>query len=271
MEGKIYKITNLINGKVYIGQTIQTLKQRWWRHCCNSGVCPYLHNAILKYGKENFTIELITEVNKDLLDLTEKYYISLYKSNNKHFGYNLTEGGSRAGTRAKALSEREEQKVIRLKENGWSSKELAKKFNVDKSTIRNIFTRHNRILPNKRNLECRVNLKDFEKFIINNHPTYKEIENKFGICKCSIYNLLHKLNNPLLKIDRKKRISNAEYNALEVIKLYRDGYNINDLTKVFHCNKKYISKVLHNAGVPIQKDKRSIEYNISKSVQTLTS
>lgn len=59
--GKIYRITNLVNNKIYIGQTIRDLKVRFKQHCYKKG-CTYLHNAILKYGKENFKIELIEEV-----------------------------------------------------------------------------------------------------------------------------------------------------------------------------------------------------------------
>ena len=52
----IYKITNRINGKVYIGQTRMSLNVRWWHHC-NRKDCPALHHAIKKYGAENFTVE----------------------------------------------------------------------------------------------------------------------------------------------------------------------------------------------------------------------
>ena len=54
MEGIIYKITNIINNKVYIGQTVNTLKNRWCKHCHSNG-CRMLYNAILKYGKDSFT------------------------------------------------------------------------------------------------------------------------------------------------------------------------------------------------------------------------
>ena len=67
--GVIYKITNQINGKFYIGKTVLTEPQRWQQHLyyAQNGQgdkdCPCLCNAILKYGKENFIREILEEVD----------------------------------------------------------------------------------------------------------------------------------------------------------------------------------------------------------------
>ena len=50
-NGKIYKYTNLINGKVYIGQTKQTLKQRDYKHQTQLNDNTYFHRAMKKYGR----------------------------------------------------------------------------------------------------------------------------------------------------------------------------------------------------------------------------
>jgi group I intron endonuclease len=75
----IYKITNNINNKVYIGQTIETIKKRWSRHtwkCTIKRNAMAITNAIIKYGKENFIIEQI-DIAKSIEELNEKeiYYI----------------------------------------------------------------------------------------------------------------------------------------------------------------------------------------------------
>ena len=89
----IYKITNIINGKIYIGQTIYSLGVRWSQHCAKSSNCPKLSNAIKKYGIENFTIEVIEICNSmEELNKREEYWIKELDSMNK--GYNLCEGGS---------------------------------------------------------------------------------------------------------------------------------------------------------------------------------
>ena len=53
MEGFIYKITNKVNGKSYIGQTRNTVEFRWRQHY-KAKDNKYFHRAIQKYGKENF-------------------------------------------------------------------------------------------------------------------------------------------------------------------------------------------------------------------------
>lgn len=89
----IYKITNKINNKVYIGQTINSLRIRWKDHCCNGSKCTALHNAIVKYGRENFTVEQIdVACSRDELDAKEQYWIKFYNSLSPN-GYNLQTGG----------------------------------------------------------------------------------------------------------------------------------------------------------------------------------
>lgn len=91
----VYKITNLINGKIYIGRTTKPLQKRWGVHCCHAikNYKPnksYIQRAIKKYGKENFIIEEIAKCNS-LEELYNKEidYIKLFNSINPRKGYNL--------------------------------------------------------------------------------------------------------------------------------------------------------------------------------------
>lgn len=92
----IYKVTNKINGKIYIGQTIRSLEIRWKQHCKDAetnhkGMA--ILAAIQKYGKENFTVEQIDiACDRDELDLKEQYWIRYYNSLSPN-GYNLHTGG----------------------------------------------------------------------------------------------------------------------------------------------------------------------------------
>jgi predicted GIY-YIG superfamily endonuclease len=89
----IYKITNLINNKVYIGQTIQTLEKRWSHHNKLDSNCYVLNRALKKYGKANFKIEKIAEASsREKLNKLEALYIKNYNCLSPN-GYNLTTGG----------------------------------------------------------------------------------------------------------------------------------------------------------------------------------
>ena len=86
----IYKITNKLNGKVYIGQSID-IDTRWRQHI-NAKDNVAIHNAIKKYGKENFKFEVLLECPADMLNVWERDMIALYDCISPN-GYNLTEGG----------------------------------------------------------------------------------------------------------------------------------------------------------------------------------
>ncbi|QIW89770.1 homing endonuclease [Bacillus phage Izhevsk] len=97
--GIIYKVTNLINNKIYIGQTVEELKERQRKHfySCdnNKDANTVFYNSIRKYGKENFKWEIIDTGDSKLeLDEKETYWIN---ETNSHIsngqGYNMTSGG----------------------------------------------------------------------------------------------------------------------------------------------------------------------------------
>jgi len=93
----IYRITNLTNGKIYIGQTTKTLKRRWKGHCrsaaSNSKKKTAIHGAIAKYGVDNFKIEEIHIASSiEELNILEELYIEKEQSLTPN-GYNLKSGG----------------------------------------------------------------------------------------------------------------------------------------------------------------------------------
>lgn len=89
IEGKVYLITNKINGKKYVGQTIRPIAQRFREHCRADSV---IGCAIRKYGEFNFTIEHIdTAFSLEELNALEQFWIKEHDSYNN--GYNLTIGG----------------------------------------------------------------------------------------------------------------------------------------------------------------------------------
>lgn len=101
MYGIIYKVTNTINNKVYIGQTIKTLNERKYYHYYRAKNEPeitrtHFINAIRKYGENVFIWEQIDSANsKEELNEKEQYWINYYNSIN--YGYNIQKGGSLKG------------------------------------------------------------------------------------------------------------------------------------------------------------------------------
>ena len=87
----IYKIENILNGKIYIGQSIE-IERRWQKHL-NANDDFLIHKAIRKYGKENFKFSIIEECDISLLNEKECYWINFYNSIIPN-GYNMIQGGS---------------------------------------------------------------------------------------------------------------------------------------------------------------------------------
>jgi len=106
--GYIYKITNTINGKVYIGKTGKTIEERWSKHLENAKELKrareanphekkegsHLNNAINKYGPNAFIVnQEDVAYSKEELNEKERYWVNEYDSMNPDKGYNMTEGG----------------------------------------------------------------------------------------------------------------------------------------------------------------------------------
>ena len=93
----IYKITNLENGRVYIGQTRQAFKERWRTHVkrgvkAEIGTANKLYAAMWEDGVENFTFEVLSECSVEELNSKEKEYIAFYHADT--WGYNSNGGNN---------------------------------------------------------------------------------------------------------------------------------------------------------------------------------
>jgi group I intron endonuclease len=130
MNGKayacVYKITNLVNGKVYIGQSV-CIEERW-KNEKKGQVNGHLRNAFNKYGMDNFRFEILrnvplnTGITITLLNAYEMYFIRQYQSSNQKHGYNKTDGG----TTNYSLSD-ETRKLLSEKRTGKGNAQYGKK------------------------------------------------------------------------------------------------------------------------------------------------
>ena len=190
MRGFIYKITNKVNGKSYIGQTIQSVKERFYQHCatkCSQAILNMvIHKAINKYGKSNFTIEVIEEVESTNLNDRERYWIRYYDSYNN--GYNSTEGGQDG---IKLFKNLDTESIIREYKSGKSLREIGRLFNVDKQTIKDLLVRNNISLRTTRTYK--FSQKDREDILkdLSLGLSRKEIISKWHISKSYLSQLIN--------------------------------------------------------------------------------
>ena len=93
--GYIYKITNKVNNKVYIGQTVRTIEERYKKHLFEARhrTNRPLYDSMNHHGYDNFYVEQLVEAPNEELNDLEIFYISKYDATNPNCGYNLTTGG----------------------------------------------------------------------------------------------------------------------------------------------------------------------------------
>lgn len=191
MFGIIYIITNSINEKVYIGQTIQSLKDRWQEHCrrpfSRSETNMRIKRAIFKYGKENFSIKELERCKVEELNEKERYYISLYNSVKN--GYNIAKGG-KGGNKPLKLSKKQQKECLELYKAGFSLRAIAKEYNVDKATIKHIVEINN--IPLRVSRTYKLSSKDRENILEDTKIlSRKEIMNKWKISKSYLSQLIN--------------------------------------------------------------------------------
>lgn len=136
--GYIYCITNMLNGKQYVGKTVGSINKRFKQHCTEykkekSKDRP-LYRAMRKYGIENFIVEQLIQCEPEELNSYECLFID--KLNTYKNGYNATKGGD-----GKILFDYQE--IIKLYEEGKTMKEVAKILQCCTDTVSNVLHCYN--------------------------------------------------------------------------------------------------------------------------------
>lgn len=243
--GYIYKITNVINNKVYIGQTRVSVEQRYYNHLrAAKNITPKtckvkLYNAIRKYRSNNFEIETLKIVSykykkslQKCLDKLERQFISKFKSDQDQFGYNMTRGGQYKRCDSVLQNEELSESILNAIYNRGS-------WNLNQINILSNYAEV--ILYNKRNKECgrvKIDIEDVNKVKSIKWYLYKCSRGVYA--KTNNYNGL-KMHNLIL----------PPHDELIVIHLNNDGL---DNRKQ---NLKLVSKIEKQQNLRIAKNNKS--------------
>lgn len=175
--GFIYKITNTVNGKCYIGETKEKNPlKRWQNHkySIRTGKgCPALRNAFKTYGEESFTFEIIRECSDEHRIAIEEYYIEQYDSLVPN-GYNVSAGGQQGGTFAgHKHSEETKLKQAIVTSNLFHNTNIYDKFKANRPNIKKIVSSYN-----------------FNGHLIKTYNSIVEAAKELNITDCSIHKCL---------------------------------------------------------------------------------
>lgn len=250
----IYKITNILNGKVYIGKSIN-LERRKRDHftTCNDNMI--IHQAISKYGKDNFSFEVIEECTKDKLDEREIYWIKYYNSYLGE-GYNATPGGEGASHPVKISNDELILIIKDLQDNKLSIKEISNKYKVSSTTISAINTGNSRRIegisyPIRSSVITNCPSKEeLYKLLLNTQGDIYTIANQYNVHYMTVRGWCDKYNLPKTRKDY-GYIDKQLYHSTPIIQynkdtgeIIREFDSIREAGRILGLNSKAISKAL---------------------------
>lgn len=273
MKGIIYKITNKVNGKSYIGQTRYTIEFRWKQHQHKKDN-TYFHNAIHKYGVDNFSIEILEECDIEELNQKEIFYIAKYDTFKN--GYNLTIGGD--GNRRLLLDDSYNE-IKELYLSGFSSNKIATLYKVDKATIIKILKSLDVKL---RNNKLNINNQEFLELVedYKNGYSLRELSKRYD---CSSSGLKEFLVKKGVDIKDKYNILEDQKSQEALINDYLDNEkSLKEILLEYKCSYNTFTKILSLHGITQKgkgrhfklSDKKCLEligeFNSGKTVSQLS-
>lgn len=239
----VYKIINLVNYKIYIGKT-DNASNRWAVHLrtATGGKIKYpgfsyIHNAINKYGADNFIFVIIDQKETDEeIKNAEKFWIQYYKSNNPKYGYNLTEGGE--GT--SGYKHTEEIKDFLKKINKGSNNPMYGKTGSNKGKKFSEKTK-NKISNSKKGRKLSVETRKKMSLAHKGSERTEQAKQNMSQAQIKIAHI-HSENN---KGSKNKNAILNEQQVYEIRVKYLTGeYSYNSLSKEYKISKSMIANIV---------------------------
>lgn len=252
----IYVIKNRVNGKVYIGQSIN-LKQRLQNHkrLLKQGKHEnsYLQISVEKHGLSSFEFRVLEKCSVNELDERERYWISKFDSMNRKKGYNLESGGNLG----KVFSE-ERKKKITGKGNPMYGKKHSKEF-VEK--IKRI----------NRGSSDRLTEDDVKEIKIKyfNGAKQSELSKEFNVTLSTINKIIKGVNWKWVLEELNEQIHSLIENEtksrnIKIKELWKEGLPVYKIAEIVGCDRRRVSKVLEN---DIEEEKKKKEAERRKVIE----
>ena len=226
----VYKITNIINQKVYIGITSRTIEERFKEHKyrMNERIDLHLYSSMKKHGVENFKVELLESCDTlESLFTQERFWISKTNSNNPLFGYNNTNGGE-----GFERVETDDQKILELYKENRSYIKTAELLGYSDSTVRRRL--------HAMGEELDRGYSDYSEKVIELYTTPYTIDD---ICK--ILNLSNKTVIKILNENSIERHGLSSFpDADTLLNKYKSGISMTKLAKEYDTGRHRISRII---------------------------
>jgi group I intron endonuclease len=255
----IYKIINLIDGKIYIGQTVNYRKRATsHRARLRNGKHhnEHLQRAFNKYGENAFKVELVKQCKVEELDELEQYYIKKFDSCNHSKGYNMMHGGQKYREFTKEVR----QKMSEAGKGRVFTKEHRKRISLaqkgkvisQKSIEKSIATkRKNKEHWGEKNPNALISDSVAKKIILDllNELEVKNIAEKYDISSDIVYNLMYNRTYlhimPDVRKNLKDRTTVLQENKIESsIKMYLQGHSQSEVAKTFNISRNTLRREL---------------------------
>ena len=257
----IYVILNDVDGKLYIGQTVN-FKERKKNHLVSlrSGTHSneHLQRAFNKFGEEHFTIKILQECKENELDDLERFYIAKYDSTNKKKGYNILEGGERPGYRKHNA---ETKKKMSLAGKGRKFSEAHKKniglANKGKKMSKEAIEKTRRTKQERHSQHGEKNpmaivsnqtAKDIILSLLRGEKI-KEIALNFNCSTNVVYNILHNKTYKDVLPEKRKELSNRvkdsfDKRLMNAVEAYKFGMSQNEAAKLYKVSRNSLREKL---------------------------
>ena len=246
MKGFIYKITNRVNNKVYIGQTHFTVEHRWKQHIKNYNIehrKQPLYKAFDKYGLDNFYVEPIEEIDSDQLDEREMYWIAYYDSFKN--GYNANIGGT---GKVYTWTDNQYEEIRSLYLSGFTTKKIAELYKVSAYTIIGVLKSMNVKL---RNNPMDMNAYEAQELIRDYTTgfTLTTLAKRYNTDRQTIKRFLISKG---VDIRKKSQILDNPELIRNLINDFLSGKRYTELEDIYHADTRTIKRILVINGINIK-------------------